>query len=375
MNTEKKDVLHICSYYYDTKLYKNLMDKLIENKIKIDVFAPCCYNYNYNGDEAYLMQEKCFNKLDRLFFHYKYNKVYRHLDNKLDLKKYNLLHAHSLFSNGYIAYRVFKAYNIPYVVAVRNSDINAFFKYFIYLRKLGIEILENAKAIIFISNSYKDILFRKYIPKEKYEIINSKSYVIPNGIDDYYLENISIEKKRENSRGLNLVYTGKIDENKNLITTIKCCNKILKNKYDVKLTVIGKILSKRYKKIIKNNNFVNYVGPKKMEEIIDIYKDMDIFVMPSKHETFGLTYVEAMSQGLPVIYTKNEGFDLFFEPGEVGYPINYNDYNAMGEKIELILDNYNIISNNCIKKSLDFNWNDLSNKYIEIYQQIENIDA
>ena len=29
--------------------------------------------------------------------------------------------------------------------------------------------------------------------------------------------------------------------------------------------------------------------------------------MPSKHETFGLVYAEAMTQGLPVIYTKNEG--------------------------------------------------------------------
>lgn len=375
MNTEKKDVLHICSYYYDSKLYKNLMDKLIENKIKLDVFAPCNYKYYYNGAENYLIQEKCFNKFDRLFFHYKYNKVYKHLENRIDIKNYKLLHAHSLFSNGYVAYQAFKSYNIPYIVAVRNTDINVFFKYFIYLRRLGIEILSRASAIIFISNSYKEILLKKYVPKEKYEKINSKSYVLPNGIDDYFFENKGLGKKRENKRELNLVYTGKVDENKNLITTINCCNQILRDKYDVRLTVIGKILSKRYKKLINKNDFINYVGPKKMSEIIDIYKDMDIFVMPSKHETFGLTYVEAMSQGLPVIYTKNEGFDQFFEPGEVGYPINYNDYNAMGRKIELILDNYSNISENCIKKSLDFNWSDISKKYIEIYEKITGLNV
>ena len=39
--------------------------------------------------------------------------------------------------------------------------------------------------------------------------------------------------------------------------------------------------------------------------------------MPSKYETFGLVYPEAMSRGIPIVYTKNQGFDKYFEDGEI----------------------------------------------------------
>lgn len=343
------------------------MDNLIEKDCKLTVYGPCSYNSNYMGDEKYLIQAKCFNKLDRLVFHYKYKKVYNKLLQDINVTEYDLLHAHSLFANGYITYKIFQEYHIPYIVAVRNTDINTFFKYFIYLRKLGVKILENASKVILISQAYQDKLL-KYIPEDKRENIQNKCTVIPNGIDSYFLENSKTPKKWDN-KNLNLVFTGRIDKNKNLITTIKCCQKILKNKYNVKLTVIGPISCKKYKKILKKYDFINYVGPKNKEEIIDIYKDMDIFIMPSKHETFGLVYVEAMTQGLPVIYTKNEGFDQFYKDGEVGYPIKYNDYKEMAEKIDLILQNYEKISQNCIKNSQFFNWGDVALKYIKIYRE------
>ena len=362
-------ILHICSYYYGSKLYKNLMNEMQKNNIKFSVFAPCQYNYKYFGNESYLNVVPCFNKYDRILFHYKYNKIYRALQKNDDIQEYDLLHAHSLFANGYIAYKIFKKYSIPYIVAVRNTDINVFFKYCISLRKLGLNIINNASKIIFISNSYKDILLNKYVSRGQRKVIEEKSIIMPNGIDDFFLKNQGKTKYFDNNN-LNLVYTGNIDKNKNLITTIKCCNKLLKNRYNVKLTVIGKIIAKRYKKTINKYDFINYLGVKNKQEIVQEYKNINIFVMPSKHETFGLTYVEAMSQGLPVIYTKNEGFDGFFKDGEVGYAIKYNDYKEMNAKIELILKKYSQISNNCIKQSAQFNWADIAKKYIEIYYDI-----
>lgn len=363
-------ILHICSYYYGTKLYKNLMERFKEKNVDFKVFAPCSYDYNYNGNEEYLISEKCFNKIDRLCFHYKYNKVYNKLIDTVNVKEYDLLHAHSLFSNGYIAYKIYEKYKIPYVVAVRNTDINVFFKYCIQLRKLGQRILENASKIIFISNAYKEKLLEKCVPNNMKKNIEEKCVVIPNGIDDYFLLNCEKQPKKIENNTLNLVYTGRADKNKNLITTIKCCDTYLKGKYNIKLNVIGKITYKKYKRIFNNYDFINYLGPKNKEEIVEIYKNMNIFVMPSKHETFGLTYVEAMTQGLPVIYTKNEGFDKFFEDGLVGYPIKYNDYSQMAEKIELIINNYQIMSRNCIRESKRFNWNDISQEYINLYNNL-----
>ena len=44
--------------------------------------------------------------------------------------------------------------------------------------------------------------------------------------------------------------------------------------------------------------------------------------MTSLGESFGLTYAEAMSQGVPVIYSKGQGFDGQFKEGVVGYHVD-----------------------------------------------------
>ena len=66
--------------------------------------------------------------------------------------------------------------------------------------------------------------------------------------------------------------------------------------------------------------------------------------MPSFHETFGLVYIEAMSQGLPIIYTKGEGIDGYFKEATVGYSVNPKDVKNIVKKIEMIIHNYNKIS-------------------------------
>ena len=58
-----------------------------------------------------------------------------------------------------------------------------------HLRKKGIKIMENASRIFFLSESYKKYVFDNYIPKEKKNIIK-KCVVIPNGIDNFWLDNI-----------------------------------------------------------------------------------------------------------------------------------------------------------------------------------------
>jgi len=93
--------------------------------------------------------------------------------------------------------------------------------------------------------------------------------------------------------------------------------------------------------------------------------------MPSLHETFGLVYIEAMSQGLPLIYSKGEGIDGYFKEGKVGYSVNFKDINDIIEKIELILDNYNNISKNCNDLVEKFSWERVAQTYNHVYSSSE----
>ncbi|MBZ2174079.1 glycosyltransferase [Schnuerera sp. xch1] len=90
--------------------------------------------------------------------------------------------------------------------------------------------------------------------------------------------------------------------------------------------------------------FIKYISYCQ-KELVNHYRDPDIFVMSSKYGTFGLVYAEAMSQGLPVIYIRGQGFDGQVNEGEVGYSVQYDSAEEIAKRIEDILDNYENISN------------------------------
>ena len=104
---------------------------------------------------------------------------------------------------------------------------------------------------------------------------------------------------------------------------------------------------------------------------LDIYRNNDIFILPSITETFGLVYAETISQGLPVIYTRNQGFDGQFKEGEIGYSVQYNSANEIIDKVKEITNDYINISNNCLVQVDRFCWDKITMKYLEIYSSLK----
>jgi glycosyltransferase involved in cell wall biosynthesis len=367
-------ILHINSYFSGSGFYKNLYEKQKRDGLEIDVYVPVPVNMQDNhlklGD--YINVRKNHGKYDRLFFHIKHSKIYNDIIKEYAVKDYSIIHAHSLFSNGYIALKLKKEYGVPYIVAVRNTDINVFFKYMVHLRKLGVEILEEAQKVILLSKPYMDLVIDKYVPERLKKEISDKMIIIPNGIDDFWLNNKAVPKSCHKENDLRLIYVGAIDRNKNILTTIKAIEILRKKGFNVNFTIVGRIADKQIYQKLAGLTYVNYLGIKPKEELINIYRENDIFVMPSITETFGLVYPEAMSQGLPVIYTRGQGFDGHFKEGEVGYSVNCHDEAEIALKILDIANNYEEISERCIKAVSKFNWSMLESCYRQIYEECTN---
>lgn len=367
-------ILNINSYYFTSSLYKELEDTLIDKDIKFKTYVPVTKNY-YCREECKgninknVIVSMCINKYDKILFSLKHNKILKDIELKIDLKHINKIHSYSLFSNGYIAYKIHKKYNIPYIVMVQNTDINIFFKKMKHLRKLGIEILLNADKIIFFSDSYKHTLLDNYIGKEDKNNIEEKSIIIASGISNYWINNIY---KRDNTikNNIKLLYIGDINKNKNIVSVIKACKNMQKKGINIKYTIVGKVKDNKILKLIKKETFINYIEYMPRESLINIYRNNDIFIMPSLNESFGLVYLEAISQGMPVIYTRNQGFDKQFEDGIIGYSVNPKDIDEIVSSIELIYKNYNTISNNCSNSIKLFSWENIVSKYCNIYNQI-----
>ena len=235
---------------------------------------------------------------------------------------------------------------------------------------MGVNILRNAKRVIFISEPYKKYTIDKFIPEKFKKEIESKSVVIPNGIDQFWLNNKFKDRIRPQNNKLKLIYAGSINANKNIHTTTKACELLIKEGYEVNYIIIGKITDKRFNDFIKKYSFIKYIPYCQKEELIIHYRNSDIFIMPSKHETFGLVYAEAMSQGLPIIYTRGQGFDGQFAEGEVGYSVQYDSAEEIADRVKDIIDRYETISRNCIEQVDKFNWDKIAKEYMMIYAKI-----
>ena len=75
-----------------------------------------------------------------------------------------------------------------------------------------------------------------------------------------------------------------------------------------------------------------------LDEIPEVYKASDVFVLASENETFGQVFIEAMSSGLPVIGTKVGGIPEIISDGYNGYLVPPNDVSALAQKIEKLIN-------------------------------------
>jgi len=377
-------LLHICSDFCNTKLYFNLVAALDKKGIKQIIYVPLkkytkCKNktdLEINAKQlknVSLIFSSILTKDMRLRYYTKINIMTKDIESKIDMKMINVVHAHFLYSNGGVAYKIKKKYNIPYITAIRNTDVNIFYKYFIHCRFYAKRILKASNNIIFISPSYRSFLKKKAF-STNFKELTGKTKVIPNGIDDFWLDNPVRKLKKSIRDTLKFIFIGELSENKNIHNTIGFLNN-LKKQTNIKIeyTIIGKEsdFTNKILELVKQYDWVSYLGPiYNKQELKNAINDSNIFIMLSKKETFGLVYAEAMSQGLPIMYTKNQGIDGFFPEKEVGVSIDITKLDSEFLKISSIIDSYEVMSNNARQKSKCFNWTEISEQYFTLYKKI-----
>ena len=361
-------ILHINCNYMSTALHQVMIEHL-NQLTDNDVFCPISEKTDIivkSNDNVKAI--KCFKKYDRYVFFYKQKKIIRTLLDNYKINEYDIIHAYTLFTDGNVAYEIHKKYNIPYVVAIRSTDFE-FFKYRPYLRKRGIKILRNASKIFFLSAVTKNKFFTQYISLNDQKELNKKIEIIPNGIDDFWFQNINNANKKRNGNELKVICVAQLIKRKNILLLQEAINQMS----NIHLIVVGQNKnSKIYNKIISSNNTTYYKSMKK-EELINLYRKADIFALVSVGETFGLVYAEALTQRIPIIYTKGEGFDGQIKDDYVGISVKPKIEDIISA-INKIADNYKEYSENTIKVIDRFRWNNIVKQYNNIYFEIKEMN-
>lgn len=88
-----------------------------------------------------------------------------------------------------------------------------------------------------------------------------------------------------------------------------------------------------------NTSSVALLGHVEWPKLIDLYRNSNIFVMPSLYETFGISCIEAMAFGLPVIATTAGALAELVDDGVTGLCVPPNDALALAEAVlQLVRD-------------------------------------
>ena len=364
-------ILFLCTYYHRAMIFRNSMNRLSQLGHEVKAFNAVVKKTKVDKKYKSIMDDtvihrECFNKWDRYIFHLKQRKIYKALTASCEVEKYDLIHSHTLFNVGYVAYLIKKYFGVPYVVSVRNTDINTFLRIPLFA-SIANKIIRDAVGVQFLSMPYKDKFINRYIRADFKDNVERKSIVISNGLEKFWLKNKSKVKKLSDGKSIRILSVGKIDKNKNINTIIRSINLLFLKGFNVKFTVVGQVVDKSVLKKIQKVSFIKVLNYLTKEELIEVYRNNDIYVMPSIYETFGRVYAEAMTQGLPVIYSKGQGFDGIFKDGCVGYAVPSNDADYIAKCILKIIDNYSNISYRCLEYSNEFDLEIVSEKLSRFY--------
>ena len=173
-----------------------------------------------------------------------------------------------------------------------------------------------------------------------------------------------------------LLYVGRIDERKGVDFLIKSMTLVKLQNPKVKLFIGGRgkklfELRKYVKKYNLQNNikFIGFIPDTKLNKC---YNKVKCVVVPSIFEGFGLTVIEAMAAGAPVIGTDVDGIRTIIRNGKNGYLVEYGDTESLSNMILNVLqnDNYEVIRNELITVKSEYNWDEISKKVGEIYDEL-----
>ena len=364
-------ILHISNDFTNSKVHSNLYRELDADGVKQTVFVPlrkdAPEDNRFDGQHTTFVFAHILKRLHRIFFFHKIERTVREIEKTVDLNQISCIHATNLFSDGMAARELHCKYGIPYVVAVRNCDVNAFLRYLPHLWWVHRAVLEDAGKVVFITPNLQQRLLKHPTLFKMRESVSAKSVVIPNGINEFWISNL---QTANTANPHHLLYAGNFTRNKNLPRLIHALQTLRTEFPDLHLDVAGEGGNDQERVLAlmhRNANWISYHGKiTDLEEMRSLYRANRIFAMPSKSETFGLVYLEALSQGLSVLWSQGEAIDGMF-PKTVGESVNPLSDNDISTKIRNLLthpDQYQPLPTDTFNT---FRWNAIAKRYMDLY--------
>ncbi len=246
---------------------------------------------------------------------------------------------------------------------------------------------------ILSKNSGVSVIHKKIIQKELVEY-NLTDYIsIPSlfvkqsfldkGISEekLFLNNYGVDLKQfpfqfkaTNKNDFNVGYVGTLSAQKNVSGLIEAISILYNKGIDIKLLIVGPIDHNSFNENELKQDFITYAGYVNQSELHKYYKQMDVFVLNSIQDGFGMVISQALASGVPVIATRATGALDIIVNDYNGYVIEVNDPNEIVNKIEYLYynpDRLNEIKHNAFKSiQMNLTWDKYGQRYLNFLNKL-----
>lgn len=231
-----------------------------------------------------------------------------------------------------------------------------------YVRKF-IRFTKNLDYLVVVSKSLQKFYSQKL---KKY---NCECVYIPNALDKVLKTSSKLTNKK-------LICISNLDYEKGHFDLLEIFKRINEKYPDWKLDIFGDgILKPKLKEFVKDKkiNNVKFYGFRDKEFIIDSLRDSSIYLMCSYVESFGITLIEAMNEGLPCIaFDSAEGAREIIKNGYNGYLIKDRDISKYTSKVESLIEDVELrkkLGSNAKKSVSQFDIKIVSKEWLKLLKK------
>lgn len=308
-----------------------------------------------------------------------------------EIKELNLdiVHTQSEFSLALFGKIISRKYNIPfihtyhtmwedymhYIVPIKGTR-NIYPKRF--ARNFSKNFVRKSECIITPSKKTQ-----KYL-KYRCNVKNKPIYIIPTGIDiePFNPSNFTVEDKNNLKKSIGVgendkvvLFIGRIGEEKSIDQILSAMPEVFRTLKNTKFVIVGEgpakdTLAEQAKKLGISDQVI-FTGSVPWEKVALYYSIGDVFVNASMTETQGLTFIEAMASGVPVVAKYAPNLAEFIEHNVNGYLVKYDK--EFAKAIISVLTNKELANkfkeNGFITASQNSS-KEFGDKLIEVYTQV-----
>ena len=173
------------------------------------------------------------------------------------------------------------------------------------------------------------------------------TWVVPHGVRDRRAE---AERRRGDDGRVRLLFVGRLERRKGVDVLLEAAPELLREYPQLEIVFVGRDtdnteIGSSYRDAFERRHGgdpaiadrVVFAGEVADEQLIQAYADADLFCAPSRSESFGLTVVEAMSFGLPVVACRAGGMAGLVVDGESGLMVEPGDPDRLSEALRALI--------------------------------------